>query len=171
MSGRRESSAAGMHCDRARELLPRYVDGELNDAQATVLRQHLLGCPGCRKQAAEGRSLQRWFEPESGPAVPEGFSDRVMAAIQGGDAPGVVIEPQRPRPERVRSSGGQELGDFVLWATAAAAGVLLALSILLGLRNRPTGDALMAEPIGEVLLELEALNARGADAPSAEDAR
>ena len=56
-------------------------------------------------------------------------------------------------------------------SSLTAAGVLLALSILLGLRNRPTGDALMAEPIGEVLLELEALNARGADAPSAEGAR
>jgi hypothetical protein len=59
------------------------------------------------------------------------------------------------------------LRDFVLFATAVAAAALFALSVWLGMRARPAGEDLMAEPLGEVLQELEALNAAEAAGPSA----
>jgi hypothetical protein len=50
------------------------------------------------------------------------------------------------------------LRDFVLAVTALAAAALFALSVALGMRDRPSGESLLAEPIGEVLEQLEALN-------------
>lgn len=172
---------AGMHCDRALEVLPRYLDGELHEPQAAALRSHLLACPACRAAAAEGRALTRWFVPTEAPAVPEGFAARVAAAAHRSDAP---VEGPGEGPGEVlgvgqasRSSAGSSPGaltqpalgdggslrDFVLLMTAVAAAALFALSVVLGMRGRPAGEPLMAEPLGEVLQALEALNAQAVE--------
>ncbi|MEO0650293.1 MAG: zf-HC2 domain-containing protein [Planctomycetota bacterium] len=165
MNGPQDSNTAGMHCARAIELLPRYLDGELPEGQAQALRQHLLACPACRSSASEGRTLERWFEPLPAPAVPQGFAARVAAAAARLDPATVAHEPEGPAPALVseRAAPAGELREFVLVLTAVAAAALFALSILLGLRDRPQGDGLMAEPLNEVLLELETLNAETVD--------
>lgn len=164
-------SAAGMRCERALELMPRYLDGELAEGQAAMLRQHLMACPGCRGVASEGRALERWFVPAAAPEVPAGFSSRVMSALR--DAEGRAVErPEAPiasgaitaGPVAERAPHGASLRDFVLAVTALAAAALFALSVALGMRDRPSGESLLAEPVGEVLEQLEALNAAEAGA-------
>lgn len=159
-------SAAGMRCERALELMPRYLDGELVEGQAAMLRQHLMACPECRGVASEGRALERWFVPAAAPEVPAGFSSRVMSALR--DSEGRAVERTEvpipggaitPGPSVEGSAPAGSLRDFVLAVTALAAAALFALSVALGMRDRPTGESLLAEPIGEVLEQLEALNA------------
>jgi anti-sigma factor RsiW len=162
-----ERPTMGMHCERARELLPRYLDGELADNQAAPLRQHLLGCGACRAAAAEGRALSRWFEDQP-VVVPAGFAERVVALAFGageGAAPPAASSGAGRAAAAVQGPEPAALRDFVLWLTAAAAVVLFGLSVALGLRDRPIGEPLLAEPLPQILEELDALNRAEALAP------
>ncbi|QDU69948.1 hypothetical protein Pla86_50680 [Planctomycetes bacterium Pla86] len=158
-----------LHCERALELLPRYADGELTEGQAAPLRQHLLDCPACRAVASRQRGLGRWFEAVAPVAVPPGFAERVAAmAFEGAQA---QREPQRePEPaggawdHRLRAVPDQDaaplevglgLRDFLLLVTAAAAVALFALSVAIGLRDRPSGETLSATEIPELLKMLD----------------
>ena len=50
-----------LDCRNALPLVPLFVDGELSEAQAAPLRQHLMECPGCRAAASEEKALKRWI--------------------------------------------------------------------------------------------------------------
>ena len=164
---------AGMGCERAQELLPRYLDGELTEAQSAALRRHLMACTACRRGAAEGRALQTWMVPLEAPEVPEGFAQRVVTAALAGE----TGPPRTFDTEPVATGAARREFrplDFVVLLTGVAAAALFALSIALGMRDRPSGDELSAQPLSEVLLELEALNAaeQGSDGiPGAADER
>ena len=69
-------------CQNARALVPAYLDGEVSETQASLLRQHLIDCQDCRTQAQDQRSLKGWFVPLSAAQggsqeVPSGFAARV----------------------------------------------------------------------------------------------
>ena len=175
-----------LHCERALELLPRYADGELTEGQAAPLRQHLLDCPACRSVASQQRGLGRWFETVEPVAVPSGFAQRVATlafegASVGDPSEGELTPVGAARgPRSIDSSGarGRELGtgpglrDFVLFLTAAAAVALFALSVAIGLRDRPSGETLSATEIPELLQMLDSNVAPSAEAAdSAESAR
>src|ERR1700752_2002103 len=104
-------------CDETRKLVPRYLDGELSEAQASPLRTHLLDCPACREVAKEGRSFHRWFEAvEPVPvAIPAGFAARVARRAFAGD-PGMLVPVEPPSLVPRRS-----LLPVLLIASAAAA--------------------------------------------------
>jgi len=170
-----------IHCSDARPLIPAWADGELSEAQAAPLRSHLLGCRDCRGSMQDLRALQRWFEAgvvDGANLVPPGFAARVARRAFAGDrgergpVPGpalLITEPGLAR-ERRRTL------DFVLWSTAAAALLVVALSVALRLRDLPSGERLRAEDrtpqtTEEILRALEDLDAReaGLAAPAAQD--
>ena len=112
-----------MNCKEWLTLIPGYLDGELSDAQATPLRQHLMDCQSCRKAASGEKSLKRWFkhDPGAGVEVPAGFAARVARRAFAGDtgeAPIAAGAEAEPAP----------ILRFVLSFTAAAAVLLLVLS-------------------------------------------
>jgi len=81
----------------------------------------------------------------------------------------LVPAPRGPRAASAsgvsRLAGGDREGSalrFVLACTAAAAAVLLVLSLALADRGSPTGEEMSAEPLPDVLRSLEALNEREA---------
>ncbi len=138
-------------CARARALLNRYGDGELEESLAAPLRGHLLECPDCRARCAADRHLRRWIVRPDAPPVPAGFAERVAAlAFAGASQPGPT---ERPRP----LSSGEPALRLVLWLTAAAAAALLVLALALGSLARPGGEELVAEPLPEVLQQLDQL--------------
>lgn len=151
-----------MDCRAAQDLVPGYLDGELSDAQAAPLRQHLLDCPACRGAVQETRNLKAWFVDDGEVPVPAGFAARVTRRALAGDtgAPeeslADVLVP-RPAP-----AGGdpRRLLDFVVHLTAAAAILLLVLSLGLHRLGRPAGSELQAQDgsLGEALEELDQLN-------------
>ena len=155
-----------MHCERALELLPRYADDELTEAQAGPLRRHLMGCPACRAVAADQRGLTRWFEPTEEVAVPTDFAARVAAMAFEGEAaheltPAAAarrVSPSGapgPRPLEPAPTG---LRDFVLVVIAAAAVAMFALSVAIGMRDRPAEQTLSATELPELLQMLDSLN-------------
>jgi len=173
-------------CDETLALLGRWSDGELDEARAELVRTHLLDCRDCRGHYGQQRTLARWIVAEPVPAVPVGFGARVArlaseaAARTGGrplDVAGLATRPfavvprERsgprpgstadtivPRPRATTERDGSLLA-FVLACTAVAAAGLLALALVLGGQERPSGEELRAEPLPEVLRSLEQLNA------------
>ncbi|HOX07391.1 MAG TPA: FecR domain-containing protein [Planctomycetota bacterium] len=136
-------------CRRFREELAALRHGEESSVDAAELREHLAGCPECRRaedQAALVAELLRACQP---PLPPGGF-DRLSAAVaalaeesRGGEARPAGRKPALP------------LGVFV--AVAAAAAVLIAFWIGFGLSGgRDGGGREHARPVARVL------DARGA---------
>lgn len=130
-----------IQCDNASSLVQSYLDGELTEAQAAPLREHLLDCPGCREQAKDGRTLRRWFQDtktehpgRDESLVPEGFAARVARRAFAGD-PGLLI------PEARRTN----LMPFLLAATAVAATLLLVFSIVLQRQTIPDSEVISAD--------------------------
>ena len=158
----------GMKCENAVPLVPAYLDGELGEARASLLRKHLLECQPCRASAQDGKALKRWFaplaqasleaSPEFNSGVPNGFAARVARRAFAGD----TGERGRMQPTLVGSSGS-DLLPFVLRATALAAGLLFVLAIGMRMRTRPELNRLSADdntpaPIERVIEELDQLN-------------
>jgi len=149
-------------CTDAQPLIPLWVDGELSEAQAAPLRNHLLGCRECRGSMQDLRALRRWFEAGRTVGlelVPPGFAARVARRAFAGDTgeragvPSLALERERRRTL-----------DFVLWVTAAAAAAVIVIAIGLRLRELPGGERLRAEdrtPLTyeEILDRLDALDA------------
>ena len=154
-----------MECQNSRSLIPSYLDGELTEAQAGPLRQHLLGCQPCRGSAQDIKTLKRWFAPSEAAIVPRGFAARVARRAFQGDTG--ELAPSLP------TRSGEESGrllQFVLTCTAIAAGLLLMLAIGVRQIGLPQTDRLQAGPpapqLDRALEELDRLN-RAEKAPHA----
>lgn len=83
MTGTAGAGAEG-HPD---DLLSAHVDGELDPATDAWVVDHLAGCPGCRRAAAElteARSLLRGLPPVDASPVIEGFLARHRRGIRLG---------------------------------------------------------------------------------------
>lgn len=168
-----------MHCDDVELVLELWGDGELDGERGEMVRAHLLDCPACREAYRDHRNLLRWIERPEAPAVPSDFAERVVLAAARRDAAaglepisapspsGAVLRrlPSVERPLAASTGGGafaleSSVLPFVLACTAAAAALLLILSIAIGAQGRPSGDELRAEPLPSVLEELEQLRER-----------
>jgi predicted anti-sigma-YlaC factor YlaD len=156
-----------MECQNARSMIPSYLDGELSEAQAGPLRQHLLGCQPCRGSAQDLKNVKRWFAPSAGALVPRGFAARVARRAFQGDTGEVLTGASALRADEDRG----RLLRFVLACTAAAAVVLLVLSI--GVRqiglprsNQMKADDRAVPQLDRALEELDRLN-RAEKAPHA----
>jgi len=151
-------------CSDARPLVPAYLDGELSADRASPLRQHLMDCADCRTATQSHKAQGRWFAPTPEVGVPAGFAARVARrAFQGdtGEAPypNTTLAPVLP---------------FVLRMTAAAAALLLVLSVVLRGVDVPTGGELRADDaatmsLDEALERLESLNAEEANFVEGQD--
>ncbi len=145
-------------CDRTAALVPGYLDGELSEEQAAPLRRHLLSCPDCRSAAQDLTSLRRWFPAAEPQPVPPGVPARLAApAVAGGD-PGQRREPDPGPPAPADGTGGEVL-PFLLTVTSIAASALFVFAVMLGGADQPSGEQLVAEPLPEILRELDELNA------------
>ena len=181
-----------MHCDDVELVLELWGDGELDRERGEMVRAHLLDCPACREAYRDHRNLLRWIERPEAPAVPSDFAERVVLAAARRDAAegreplsaptpaGAVLRPlpRVERPMAATAGGGTAAIDgtvlpFVLACTAAAAALLLILSIAIGAQGRPSGEELRAEPLPTVLQQLEQLRdeQRREDASAEEAAR
>lgn len=171
-----------MTCQDARPLVGAYLDGELSETRAGLLRKHLLDCHPCRTGAQDGRNLKRWFSAArehqqalsqrvtAGAAlvgVPSGFAARVARRAFAGDVGQVDVVPGPSElldftlPRRSREVASL---SFVLTATAIAAAVALLFAVGLRLQGRSTGSSMSADdrapvPVRQVVEELERLNA------------
>jgi anti-sigma factor RsiW len=120
-----------MTCERLSwDLLVRWVDKELSQAEEVLVGTHLAECEACRREGAEIANVSRGIERAvMGVAVAEHSGDRVDLAARMGKTDS--LKPIRQAPERVMRRFG--------WGMAIAA--MLALGIVLA----PKQKALLKE--------------------------
>jgi len=148
-----------MNCKDCLPLISSYVDDELSEPQAAPLRQHLMDCPACRRALQGERSFKRWFEPRPEPvAVPEGFAARVARRAFAGDE-GSGAGWDSAVAEDASRAGETPVLQFVLRATAVAAGLLLVLSISIFSTRLPDGGNVHGQRVNDKEDVLEALDA------------
>lgn len=161
-----EPNTGDFTCREALPLVPSYLDGELSEVRAGLLRKHLMDCAACRTSAQDGKALSRWFvRPERAEIpVPSGFAARVARRAFAGDVGSSTGSAGREEEVGAREQG--RILQFVLTLTAAAAAVMLIAAV--GLRDRElSGDGKLRarnQPPSkdEVLLQLDELNRREA---------
>ena len=78
-------------CKQIEEMLEVYADGELNKEQAALVAQHVANCPHCKALLDEYLALNAAIA-DCAMQAPEGFAERVMAAIDREKA--VNVKPQ-----------------------------------------------------------------------------
>src|SRR5262245_31442289 len=89
-----------MRCDRARELLSPYLDGELSADERREEAAHLEGCRACSSQADDFRRIGRTLAESGRESAPRDLALRVRsslareAAVEGKSiAPSPVVSP------------------------------------------------------------------------------
>jgi anti-sigma factor RsiW len=75
-------------CERERERIGAFLDGELEAGERAALEAHLATCAGCRQAVEDHRQLARAFAALPAVAAPPDFEARFWARIaRGEDAP------------------------------------------------------------------------------------
>lgn len=69
-----------LDCDRARDMMFDYIDGELNNTETELLEAHIKGCEACRREHAERREMLELIKLAGSEPVPA-LHDRVAEAI------------------------------------------------------------------------------------------
>lgn len=69
------------HCDEYLELISAAVDGALSPVESKKLEAHLALCPECRALYEDLLALHAALSDLSPAEVPEGLTDRIMAAV------------------------------------------------------------------------------------------
>ena len=70
-----------MNCRRMEELIPLYVEGDLDEHSASHVRSHLQACVACRARAAEYEASQAWLRAYGPPDFDEAFVDSIRAGV------------------------------------------------------------------------------------------
>jgi anti-sigma factor RsiW len=121
-----------MDCSQCREVIHRYIDGELEGAEVAELEQHFESCPDCALEKKELVAARLRLGDLAGiaPAVPVGFTDRVLSAI--------ALNPAPTLAERLAGVAGRARLRRRLWPpTRTLAYSALALAaVAIGLETR-----------------------------------
>lgn len=128
-----------MNCERARELLGAYIDGELTPDDRAAVARHVADCQDCSAAHADFARLGRALRAEGRQPMPPGLPDKVRrtldaAAAEHLAAGSAVPEPSRLTPSRPRAAALLARAAVLLlacllsaagawWATNRAAGV------------------------------------------------
>ncbi len=71
-----------MKCPDIHDRLGAYLDGELNPAEAEVVREHLAKCRRCARVLEEHRRLDQLLDSQEGISAPPDFVARVRSAAE-----------------------------------------------------------------------------------------
>ena len=74
-----------MNCDTCNALLEICVAGDPEDRPPPAVRAHLNACSGCRRDWQVNRCLSKALYDSPPPAVPTGFSQRVLTNVYAAD--------------------------------------------------------------------------------------
>ena len=122
----------GMEHDRLVDLVSAWVDGEVDDAERTVVDAHLRSCAPCRRFVADAEALRRQVR---------------VGRVDDGPDPAPVLAALRAVDRSMPASAapGRDTGHRLArrWVGAAAA-VLVAVGVVAAV-GRSTGDPTDAE--------------------------
>lgn len=69
-------------CEKARKDLEEYLRDEVCKTQASDIREHLEGCPGCRDEALVSRTLTEVLARSCKEAAPEQLRQMVLNRLR-----------------------------------------------------------------------------------------
>jgi len=142
-------------CKEARPLIPSYADGELSEAQAGLLRKHLLECSSCRLLAQDEKALKSWFAGSAATAVPAGFAERVVRRAFAGDTGEHSGAAAGTAPAEIH-----RLRDFVATMAGLAAAAAILFTVAIRQTDLPDERGLRADEVRsfeEIRQELQEL--------------
>jgi anti-sigma factor RsiW len=86
-----------MHCDEAQQLISASIDGEVSNASADELREHMAACPACTGTQADFRRLSQQLKSAGREILPARLESRVRLALTNAAGEQRVNTP-RARP-------------------------------------------------------------------------
>src|SRR5690242_5157100 len=104
-----------MNCNQCQELIPTYLDSELDTARVPALEQHLADCDGCTERLQEQRALTSAIR---GTGVYRQAPERLRLRVQE------VIRRDSPSANSAHSTEARRR-----WALSLAAGLALAITV------------------------------------------
>ncbi|HWP44615.1 MAG TPA: zf-HC2 domain-containing protein [Blastocatellia bacterium] len=102
-----------MNCRRIEELIPLYVEGDLEGGRKEEMRSHLAACERCGALFDQYRESQAWLRSCSTPGFDAAFFDGLRESVLTG------IEREQSRPSFFQLAAGPWRWNTAL-ATAAA---------------------------------------------------
>lgn len=106
-----------MNCDRVRDNIKAYIDGELGPIQRLRVGRHLARCAECREEMEAMSELTEKLQSTPGVPAPEGLREKVMGKIE--------FTPQRKAAFWNRPIDGPILSALVLIVVVVLAGQVL----------------------------------------------
>ena len=105
-----------MNCGRIEEMIPLYVEGDLETDRAELVSAHLKSCDACSRLAGGFGESQEWLHSYTPPAFDSTFFDGLRNGVLS-----------RIENEKARPSFFQLMAARWRWNTALATAVLLLL--------------------------------------------
>ena len=123
-----------MSCETVERDLDAYVDRELDAGATTTVRDHLDGCPACRRRVAEREALGRLVRAAPYYQAPQRLRARVTA----------------------RTTTSVSMRRFIPWAAAAVLVLAIGAGITRGRLSPARGDAMLDDVVNSHVRSLMA---------------
>jgi len=136
-----------MDCKHTRKQVSAWLDGELPEAIAETVAQHVQRCPACAAYAEELRCMAAILDTWDAPPVPKSLAERIRRAAQDHPAPIVQLRTWR------RHHWMGRVAATLLVAVGLAAGMLTAPSAAPALRPADTLPTVASIDAYDVLAE------------------
>lgn len=139
-----------MRCKAVRTSLDRYIRQELAPRMQEPIEAHLSQCADCRRHLSRQEALAALLRsiPEP-PAVPEGFAERLMAAVRQRQAEHTSMPASRWRVRwsAARKAVGHRAAQLAVLAGGLLIGMLMGQQTWCSVHRSSTPQASQADPV------------------------
>ncbi len=128
-----------MNCEKIKALLSVYVDGEANEKEARLIREHISVCTDCKQEEQSLYRTSEMLKHWGNTPAPDGFCEALLTK-----ADNVTRQPRRSIIDAVRPLAGPRA--IIRVAVYGATLVILCVAVIL-LARPPLRRASMVEPL------------------------
>jgi anti-sigma factor RsiW len=128
-----------MNCEKIKALLSAYVDGEVTEKEARLIREHIAVCADCKQEEQSLYRTSEMLKHWGNTPAPDGFCEALLAKAEN-----VTRRPRRSIIDAVRPLAGPRA--IIRVAVYGATFVLLCVAVIL-LARPPLRRASMVEPL------------------------
>ena len=101
-----------MNCDRARDLMSAYIDGELAGDERRTIAAHIDTCASCAELARDFRRIGSAMAATGREPLTPVLANRIAAQLAAEVATTVVTLPVRPVPSHLRATVWRQVAAF-----------------------------------------------------------
>ena len=127
-----------MECEKYRELISLYIDGELNESEENELLEHIKNCPLCEKELKELTAISEMLKSAEKEEPPKNFHNDVMAKIRQSQA----------KPAKKKRSWAKYTGIAASICALLIVGSVVAVTGVMNFGGMSAADAASPEVYG-----------------------